>query len=70
MPLGEGLVQLDQFAAILKEMQFSGPIENQPEYSDGVGGETEIKIPRERVFAALKKDQEVLRRSLAKVDLV
>jgi len=70
VPLGEGLVQLDQFAAILKEMQFSGPIENQPEYSDGVGGETEIKIPRERVFAALKKDQEVLRRSLAKVDLV
>jgi len=70
VPLGEGLVQLDQFAAILKEMQFSGPIENQPEYSDGVGGETEIKIPRERVFAALKKDQDVLRRSLAKVDLV
>src|SRR5437867_2045141 len=70
VPLGKGLVQLDQFAAILKEMQFSGPIENQPEYSDGVGGETEIKIPRERVFAALKKDQEVLRRSLAKVDLV
>src|SRR5206468_3440452 len=70
VPLGEGLVQLDQFATILKEIGFSGPIENQPEYPDGVGGETQIKIQPERVFAALKKDQDVLRRSLAKVDLV
>jgi sugar phosphate isomerase/epimerase len=70
VPLGEGLVQLDQFAAILKEIKFSGPIENQPEYPDGVGGETQIKIPRERVLAALKKDQEVLRKSLASAGLV
>jgi sugar phosphate isomerase/epimerase len=70
VPLGEGLVQLDQFAAILKEIRFSGPIENQPEYPDGVGGETQIKIPPERVLAALKKDQEVLRKSLAGVGLV
>jgi len=70
VPLGEGLVHLDQFAAILKEIRFSGPIENQPEYPDGVGGETQIKIPPERVFAALKKDQEVLRKSLASVGLV
>jgi sugar phosphate isomerase/epimerase len=70
VPLGEGLVQLDQFAAILKEIGFSGPIENQPEYPDGVGGETEIKIPRERVFAALKKDQQVLRKSLSSAGLV
>jgi sugar phosphate isomerase/epimerase len=70
VPLGEGLVQLDQFATILKEIQFSGPIENQPEYPDGAGGETQIKIPRERVMAALKKDQQVLRKSLATVGLV
>ena len=31
-PLGEGLVPLDEMAAILKEIGFSGPIENQPEY--------------------------------------
>jgi sugar phosphate isomerase/epimerase len=70
VPLGEGLVQLDQFAGILKEINFSGPIENQPEYPDGVGGETQIKIPPERVLAALKKDQEVLRKSFTKVGLV
>ena len=64
-PLGEGLVRLDEFASILKEINFSGPIENQPEYPDGVGGQTEIRIPRERVVAALKKDQQVLRKALA-----
>jgi sugar phosphate isomerase/epimerase len=69
VPLGEGLVQLDQLAAILKEINFAGPIENQPEYPDGVGGETQIKIPPERVLSALKKDQEVLRKALAKVAL-
>ena len=70
VPLGEGLLQLDQFAAILKEINFSGPIENQPEYPDGVGGETQIKIPPERVLSALKKDQEVLRKSFSKAGLV
>ncbi|PYS53804.1 MAG: sugar phosphate isomerase/epimerase [Acidobacteria bacterium] len=70
VPLGEGLVQLNEFASILKEINFSGPIENQPEYPDGVGGQTEITIPRERVFAALKKDQVVLRKTLAAAGLI
>jgi sugar phosphate isomerase/epimerase len=70
VPLGEGLVRLDEFAAILKEIGFSGPIENQPEYPEGVGGETQITIPRESVLAALKKDQEVLRKALATAGLV
>jgi sugar phosphate isomerase/epimerase len=70
VPLGEGLVRLDEFAAILKEIGFSGPIENQPEYPEGVGGETRITIPRETVLRALKKDQEVLRKALAAAGLV
>jgi len=70
VPLGEGLVPLDQVAAILKEIGFAGPLENQPEYSDGVGGQTTITIPRERVLAALKKDQEVLRKALSAAGLV
>jgi sugar phosphate isomerase/epimerase len=70
VPLGEGLVQLDQFAAILKEINFSGPLENQPEYPDGAGGETELKIPRDRVLNALKKDQVVLRKALVGAGLL
>ena len=69
-PLGDGLVPLDQMAAILKEINFSGPIENQPEYGDGMGGQTTLTIPREQFIAAIKKDQEVLRKALAGAGLV
>ena len=69
-PLGEGLVQLNEMAAILKEINFQGPLENQPEYPDGVGGQTQIKIPREQVLTALKKDQVILRAALATAGLV
>lgn len=70
VPLGEGLVPLDQMAAILAEINFSGPIENQPEYPDGMGGRTELTIPRERFIDAIKRDQEILRKALAGAGLV
>jgi sugar phosphate isomerase/epimerase len=70
VPLGEGLVPLDQMAGILKEIDFTGPIENQPEYPDGMGGRTELNIPRERFIAAIKRDQEVLRKALAGAGLM
>ena len=69
-PLGEGLVPLDQLAAILKEIDFSGPIENQPEYHDGMGGRTVLDVPRERFIAAITRDQEILRKALAGAGLV
>lgn len=69
-PLGEGLVPLDTMAAILKEIGFAGPIENQPEYPDGLGGQTTLAIPRERFIAALRRDQVALRAALAAVGLV
>jgi L-ribulose-5-phosphate 3-epimerase len=69
-PLGEGLVPLDQMAAILKEIGFSGPIENQPEYDDGLGGKTALTIPRERFIAAIRRDQDVLRKALAGAGLL
>jgi sugar phosphate isomerase/epimerase len=64
-PLGDGLVQLKELASILKEINFSGPVEVQPEYSDGMGGQTQLTIPRERFVSAVKKDQELLRAALA-----
>jgi sugar phosphate isomerase/epimerase len=69
-PLGEGLVQLNEFASIVKEINFSGPVEIQPEYSDGMGGQTKLTIPRERFVSAVKKDQELLRAALATAGLV
>lgn len=71
VPLGEGNVQLAQFARVLKEINFSGPIEVQAEYPNG-GAENaadHLTLPREQVLGAMKKDQEVLRRALASVGL-
>jgi sugar phosphate isomerase/epimerase len=64
VPLGEGLVPLREVGAVLREINFSGPIENQPEYADGMGGQTSLTIPRERFMSAIKRDQEVLRKAL------
>ncbi|MEY4094634.1 MAG: hypothetical protein RLZZ53_1833 [Acidobacteriota bacterium] len=69
-PLGEGLVQLDELAKLLKEIDFSGPIESQPEYPDGMGGQSTLTIPRERFVAVIKKDQEVLRAALTGAGLM
>ena len=68
VPLGEGNVRLDQFASILKEINFAGPIEIQAEYPNG-GAENaadKITLPRDQVLGAMKKDQETLRAALHK----
>jgi sugar phosphate isomerase/epimerase len=70
VPLGQGLVKLGELATILKEIEFAGPIENQPEYDGGLGGKAELTIPRERFIAAIRQDQEVLRAALAAAGLV
>ena len=72
VPLGEGNVQLPQFAAILKEIKFSGPVEIQAEYPN-VGAENaqdKITLPREQVLGAMKKDLQVLRRAFGAAGLV
>ena len=71
-PLGEGNVQLNPFAAILKEIQFSGPIEIQAEYPNGGAEDAKEKItlPRAQVLGAMKKDRELLQKALAGVGLI
>jgi len=69
VPLGDGMVQLPQLAAALKQINFAGPIEIQAEYPNGgaENAQDHITLPREQVLGAMKKDQEVLRAALAKV---
>ncbi|MBZ5601437.1 MAG: sugar phosphate isomerase/epimerase [Acidobacteriia bacterium] len=72
VPLGQGNVRLDQFASILKEINFAGPIEIQAEYPNG-GAENamdHLTLPRDQVLGAMKKDQEILRAALRKAGLV
>jgi sugar phosphate isomerase/epimerase len=57
-PLGTGMIDLAQVAAVLKEINFSGPIEIQAEYPNG-GAESaqdKITLPREMVLGAMKRD--------------
>src|SRR5262245_19230429 len=65
VPLGEGMVQLPQFAAVLKEIHFNGPVEIQSEYPNGGANNAadKITLPREQVLGAMRKDQEVLRKA-------
>ncbi len=58
VPLGTGMDDLAQVATILKEINFSGPVEIQAEYPNG-GAESaqdKITLPRAIVLGAMKRD--------------
>jgi sugar phosphate isomerase/epimerase len=67
VPLGTGMDDLKQIAAILKEINFSGPIEVQAEYPNGGANNAQDKItlPREQVLGAMKRDLLALREAFA-----
>ena len=63
VPLGTGMDDLPQVAAILKEINFSGPLEIQAEYPNG-GAESaqdNITLPRAMVLGAMKRDRLALK---------
>ncbi len=72
VPLGEGMVQLEQFAAVLKEIKFNGPVEIQAEYPNGGANNAadKITLPREQVLGAMRKDLEVLRKAFSDFGLI
>ncbi len=58
VPLGTGMDNLPLMAQILKEINFSGPVEIQAEYPNG-GAESaqdRITLPRAMVLGAMKRD--------------
>jgi sugar phosphate isomerase/epimerase len=63
VPLGTGMDDLPQVAAILKEIGFRGPIEVQAEYPNGgaQNAQDKITLPREQVLGAMKRDLLALR---------
>lgn len=62
-PLGTGMVRFPLFFAMLAGSHFSGPLQLHFEYPLGgaENGKTQITIPREEVFAAMKRDLVQLR---------
>jgi sugar phosphate isomerase/epimerase len=57
-PAGDGLVSFGKFFRMLAASRFDGPVQVHYEYPLGGAdsGKTEITIPKEQVFAAMKKD--------------
>jgi sugar phosphate isomerase/epimerase len=72
VPLGDGLANLDELGQILKEINFSGPVEIQAEYPNGgaENGLDKITLPREMVLGAMKRDRLVLKAAFEKDDLM
>jgi hypothetical protein len=66
------MVNLPELATILKEMNFSGPIEIQAEYPNGGADNAQDKLtlPREMVLGAMKRDFIVLRTAFGPSGLV
>jgi sugar phosphate isomerase/epimerase len=62
-PLGTGMVHFPQFFGMLAASHFSGPLQLHFEYPLGGAdnGKTSITIPKEEVFAAMKRDLQQLR---------
>ena len=62
-----GLVNLPLMAKVLKEINFSGPIEIQSEYPLGgaENAQDKITLPKAMVLGAMKRDRLVLQQALA-----
>ncbi len=69
---GEGMVSFPKFLALLKERQFSGPVQIHYEYS-GLGGaehgNTKLEIPKREVVAKMKRDAGFYREKLKEAGL-
>lgn len=70
-PLGEGMVKLPQFFGMVAETDFAGPVQIHYEYPLGgaQGGSAKVTMPREQIFAAMKKDLVKVRGYFAQANL-
>jgi sugar phosphate isomerase/epimerase len=70
-PIGEGIVKLPQFFHMVAETPFNGPVQMHYEYPLGGSndGKTTISIPKEEVYAAMKRDLDRTRAIMAQAGL-
>jgi sugar phosphate isomerase/epimerase len=67
VPQGQGEVELRELFPILREINFNGPVEMQPEYENGGAQDAADKLtwPRKRVLDNMARDLQVYRAALA-----
>ncbi len=71
-PLGEGMVNFPAFLAMLKEANFSGPVQLHSEYPLGgaENGDKTLTLPKSTVLAAIRKDLGTLKGWMKEAQLV
>jgi hypothetical protein len=73
VPVGSGIINLSLIAQTLKEINFNGPMECQPEWPELGGadqGRDTITIPRETAIALLKRDRVTVEAAFAGTNLL
>lgn len=71
VPLGQGMINFKKFFSLIKQYNISGPMSIHLEYNLGGAdqGKKQITIPKEEVFAAMKRDLQTLRSMLQEAGL-
>jgi sugar phosphate isomerase/epimerase len=71
-PLGEGMVNFPAFLAMLKEADFSGPVQLHSEYPLGgaENGDKTLTLPKSTVLATIRKDLVTLKGWMKEAQLV
>jgi sugar phosphate isomerase/epimerase len=71
VPVGDGMVKFPEFFGMVARSGFDGPLQLHFEYSLGGagGGKREITIPKEEVYAAMRRDLGKLRSYVAQAGL-
>lgn len=72
VPLGMGMVDLPLLGRVLKEINFTGPLEIQAEYPNGGAdaGQDKITLPPAIVLGAMKRDRLTLEAAWRALDLI
>ena len=67
VPMGTGLVDIFQYAIVMRDIGFNGPMELEVEYPLGgaQGGADTITLPRQMVLGSIKRDVLTIRAALA-----
>ena len=70
--IGDGIVDFRGFFEIVKGNRFSGPVQmhfEYPEFGGAENGETTLRIPKERLIAAVRRDFDRIKRVLTGLEL-
>jgi sugar phosphate isomerase/epimerase len=71
-PLGEGMVNFPAFFAMIKEANFSGPVQLHTEYPLGgvENGNKTLTMDKEKVLASIRKDLNILKGWMRQAQLI